>query len=323
MLSLKDFEKKAIVFIFSGEDKIRFANENLVVDDAKENKIKHQIPCIKVFAVYVIGSITLTSVILEKASEYGFSIIFLKMNFRPVAFMGAVTEGNTILRTKQYKSTINPLLSRQIVQLKIQNQLMNLKNIRDKNEKIKNSIQRLKEIINDLYGVNGEDNAMLLGMEGNASKIYFSAYFEDIGWNSRKPRAKIDPINTLMDIGYTFLFNFVEAQLKLYGFDLYYGFYHRTFYQRKSLVCDMVEPFRFIVDKTIRNGFHLHEFELDDFESKNKQYYIQIQKNKKYTKKFFEALLENKIEIFNFIREYYRFIMQNKPMTDFPVIKWE
>ena len=55
-----------------------------------------------------------------------------------------------------------------------------------------------------------------------------------------------------MDIGYTYLFNFIDALLRLYGFDTYLGFYHKEFYQRKSLVCDVVEPFRCIIDKNTK-----------------------------------------------------------------------
>lgn len=40
---------------------------------------------------------------------------------------------------------------------------------------------------------------------------------------------KCDPLNTLMDIGYTYLFNFADAHLRLYGFDTYMGVYHQVF----------------------------------------------------------------------------------------------
>jgi len=156
-------------------------------------------------------------------------------------------------------------------------------------------------------------------MEGNASKIYFKAYFEDIGWNSRKPRAKIDELNSLLDIGYTFLFNFIESNLKIYGFDVYNGFYHRFFYQRKSLVCDLVEPFRCLVDKAVRDAFHLKKFNKEDFIQKNHQYILRINKNKKYTEVLFKDILENRDEIFLFIRDYYRFIMKEKSLEQFPV----
>jgi CRISPR-associated protein Cas1 len=52
--------------------------------------------------------------------------------------------------------------------------------------------------------------------------MFFTNYFKEIGWNRRSPRAKNDVKNLLMDIGYTYLFHYIEALLRLYGFDNYY-----------------------------------------------------------------------------------------------------
>ena len=57
-----------------------------------------------------------------------------------------------------------------------------------------------------------------------------------------------------LDIGYTMLFNIVDAMLQIYGFDTYYGVFHRCFYMRKSLVCDIMEPMRPIIDYEIRKA---------------------------------------------------------------------
>ena len=54
------------------------------------------------------------------------------------------------------------------------------------------------------------DNNELLGIEGNFSSIYFKKHFESIGWNNRAPQAREDIPNLLLDIGYTYLFNYVD-----------------------------------------------------------------------------------------------------------------
>ncbi|MDH5719928.1 MAG: type V CRISPR-associated endonuclease Cas1 [Spirochaetia bacterium] len=319
MLSLKDFQHKSIVFIFSKEDKIRFSNENLVFEEKDTGKIKNQMPCIKIFAVIVIGSITITSHLLEKSSKYGFSLIFLKDNFKPYSYMGAYSEGNTLLKEKQYLQNDNFNLSLYFVRLKISNQVNNLKYLRNKNSEISHAIERISDI---LYGLGSDENGVnskLLGKEGNASKIYFKAYFSEHGWQSRKPRTKIDPINTLMDIGYTFLFNFIEANLRLYGFDVYKGFYHRLFYQRKSLVCDFVEPFRCIIDKNIRKGFNLKKYKDEDFKLLKNIYVLRKNKSRHYTDSLFHDLLDHKEEIFIFIQKFYRCFFQDKDIREYPI----
>ncbi len=42
--------------------------------------------------------------------------------------------------------------------------------------------------------------------------------------------------------------------LYIYGFDVFCGVLHRQFYMRKSLVCDVIEPFRPIIDLQIRKA---------------------------------------------------------------------
>ena len=116
----------------------------------------------------------------------------------------------------------------------------------------------------------------LLGIEGLAAKIYFQALFEDFNWQARRPRAKQDAINCLMDIGYSLLFCFIEGLLLVYGFDVYLGVYHRHFFffQRKSLVCDLVEPFRPIIDYTIYKAFKLNQIKEKDFSIIQNQYFL-------------------------------------------------
>ena len=135
------------------------------------------------------------------------------------------------------------------------------------------------------------------------------------------PRTKVDEINILLDIGYTFLFNFIVALLLLYGFDTYKGVYHTLFFQRKSLSCDIMEPFRSIIDRQISKSFNLKQIDFADFKkTKDGSYFLSYDKQNKYLRFFSEAIMEQKEEIFVFVREYYYFIMKDGGV-DFPVFK--
>lgn len=318
MLHLNDYKHKRIVFIHSGQDHLRFGNENLILEEGKGGKIKNQMPCSKIFAVFVIGPVTITSHLLEKADRFGFSIILLKYSFRPYAFLGSQTEGNTLLKIKQYNLKSPYPLCAWLVRNKIHNQAEALRKIRKKSDKMKRAITRLEEIKTEIDPETEMDNAALLGREGNASKAYFGAFFEDLNWQARRPRVKQDPLNSLLDIGYTYMFNFVEAHLRLFGFDLYKGFYHRLFYQRKSLVCDLVEPFRPIVDSVIRKGFNLKQFRNRDFIKINEQYHLRKNKNRHYTMVLFNEISQYREDIFIYVREYYRAFIRGKAVSEFP-----
>ena len=88
------------------------------------------------------------------------------------------------------------------------------------------------------------------------AKTYFSAYYQNQNWKGRHPRMKSDVLNVTLDIGYSILFNFMESFIRMFGFDLYVGVYHRLWFKRKSLVCDLMEPFRCIIDHATLLAFN-------------------------------------------------------------------
>jgi CRISPR-associated protein Cas1 len=90
------------------------------------------------------------------------------------------------------------------------------------------------------------NNDELLGLEGNASKIFFETYFKNMGFIGRKPRCKIDIYNLLFDIGYTYLFNFIEA-LELFGFDILISIHN--YLSKKSLFVIFIGPSDVILTK--------------------------------------------------------------------------
>lgn len=131
-----------------------------------------------------------------------------------------------MLRKRQYEYTQNDI-GRKIEQNKIANQMDTLKNIRKKTEEIKEGIEFLQDMIDKL---NEPLNYLeVMGIEGNAARVYFTRVFNNVKWNGRKPRIKNDYINVTLDIGYTMLFNIVDAILQIYGFDTYYGVFHKCF----------------------------------------------------------------------------------------------
>ena len=157
-----------------------------------------------------------------------------------------------------------------------------------------------------------------MGLEGYVAKAFFSAYYQDLEWESRRPRAKCDVINSTLDIGYTILFNYIECFIRMFGFDVYMGIYHRLWFKRKSLVCDLVEPFRCIIDRTVRTAYNRKQFSKKDFSIHKGEYRLKIEKNPDYHKVFFDALIPYKMEIFKFIRSYYRCFMQEKNIHEYP-----
>lgn len=311
MLSLPDFEEKQIIFIESFDTKnINFQNENLIIKE--EWEIKNKVSMYKIFAIFLIWETTITSVLIRKFQEFGITLVLMKKNFLPYLVIWNETEWNFVLRKKQYeKSEENMLeIAKNIIKIKTKNQLELLKLTREKDFSIKWDISKIKWIIEKID--NSENYEILLGYEWNVSKLFFKNYFAKIGWYRRAPRTKCDIKNLLLDIGYTYLFHFIEALLRLYWFDNYYGVYHRTWYQRKSLALDLMEPFRCIIDKTLLKSYNLWQINEKDFKFQNGAYILPWENSRKYNQIFFKEIMNYKIEIFKFIKEYYKYFMKGR-----------
>ena len=321
MLTLPDFKEKQVIFIHGKlNQKLQFSNDNLIIRDTETNLVENKVPCYKIFALFLIGDTTLTSVLLRKAANYGFVTVLMGRNFRVYSVMGAQTEGNYLLREKQYTHIEGMEISKLIIQNKISNQLKLLKAVRSKSEKIKSAIEKLDCNLKIVTEKEKEiqDSQTLMGVEGYCSKEFFQSYFEKFGWKSRLPRTRHDIINLLLDVGYTYLFSFIESHLRLYGFDLYKGVFHRPFYDRKSLVCDIIEPFRCIIDASLRKALALKQVDPNDFILIRKQYEMKYKKSEKYTKLIAESIIERKEEIFLYVQNYYRAFMQGKELNLYP-----
>ena len=321
MMSTRDFEHKQIAFVFTTDgEKISFKNDNLIVTD-KDGEIKHQSTCYRLFALFICGDFCLTSGVLERSKKFGFTIVFMSPNLRITSIMPSKAEGNVLLRKKQYSYDKTEIASH-VIANKIHNQTFLLKKKRKKTEEEKEVIAKLEQYEKDVLQPNLSVQE-IMGIEGISAKLYFKTLFAEYNWQGRLPRVKNDITNTLMDIGYTILFNIVNALLEMYGFDVYVGILHTQFFHRKSLVCDLEEPFRPIVDAAILKALNLGQINEKDFWKNQNQYILPWKNSKKYVGIILEALLEYKNEIFIYLQSYYRAFMRDKPIEEFPVFEME
>jgi len=319
MLSIPDFKEKQILFIQperNAENRIKLINDNIAF--LKDDKIINQLSCHKIFAIFIIGDISITSVLVRNCLKCGISIFLLKNNFETYAVIGSEAEGNYLLRIKQYNLSDEFNLAKHIVKNKFLNQMILLKSGKKINGK---DFEKMNAELNEKID-SARDDKELLGIEGSSTKNFFQTYFAEIDWYKRMPRTKVDHYNVLMDMGYTFIFNYTDSLLRLYGFDTYKGFYHKLFFQRKSLTCDLVEPFRCIIDKQLLKSYHLGQIVREDFEYFGGRYLLKYDKSQKYANIFLEAILDRKDDLFLFIKDFYRCVIKEEK-GDYPIFKIE
>lgn len=321
MFTHKDIETRTIFVIncIDHEKNLRVSIGELLLEEQSDDKKKilTKFPFQKILALFVIGHITVTTPLIEKCKKFNVALIVLKPNLRPIFYWSDAAEANYLLRQRQYSfNAENISIARVVVYNKILNQLSTLKKTRRKDVLTIKAIEQCQAALNTLMDIN--DYNSLMGLEGAISKTYFTAYFQNLKWNGRKPRAKSDAMNVTLDIGYTILFNFMECFIRMFGFDLYIGVYHRLWFKRKSLVCDLMEPFRCLIDHSVLLAFNRKQFSTTDFELIKSEYHLKHDKTAEYYHVFYDTLKDRKSDIFKYIQAYYRCFMGDKAIETYP-----
>jgi len=318
MFTHKDVQYRTIFVVNSQEEKIfRVSGGELLLQDRQTQKTLTKFPFQKILALFIVGNATITTPLIEQCAKFGISLVAMKTNLRPVFFFSLTAEANFLLRKKQYEYPKENLqIPKILVENKILNQIALLDKTRVKSATVQDAKEQCKELLITLSDADSYDAVM--GIEGRAATCYFSAYFEPFDWKMRRPRTKIDPVNTTLDIGYTILFNFMETFIRLFGFDPYRGVYHQLWFKRKSLVCDLVEPFRCLIDHQIRKAFNTKQCKSEDFLLRKNEYVLKHEKSADYVKLFYDVLVERKSDIFSYMQRYYRAFMRQKESSQYP-----
>lgn len=326
MFTHKDIDVRSIFVINCIEHNrgVRVFNGELMLEEKIKGRDKTltKIPFQKLLALFVIGNITITTPVIEKCKKFGVALVVMKPNLRPVVFFSDSAEANYLVRKKQYEFSENDIsIGKVLVANKIANQQTLLLKTRKKDERTVDAIEFCQAALDTITDIT--DYNKLMGLEGAVSKCYFATYFQGQKWKGRCPRMKMDPLNVTLDIGYTILFNFIESFVRLFGFDIYIGVYHRLWFKRKSLICDLVEPFRCIVDHTTLLAFNRKQFSQDDFGIKKNEYYLKPEKCSSYYNLFFQSLITYKTEIFKYMQKYYRCFMGKRSESTYPVFTFK
>lgn len=321
MFTLKDISMRTIFVINCLEHNrsIRVSSGELMLEqlDGEKKKTLTKFPFQKLLALFIVGHITVTTPLIEKCKRYGVALVVMKPNLRPVFFWSDSAEANYLLRKRQYCYEQNDLtIAKVLVYNKMENQMLALQKTRRKDSVTKDAVNLCNAACNTLADIT--DYNQLMGLEGTVAKAFFAAYFQDLNWHGRHPRMKSDIINVVLDIGYTILFNFMESFLRMFGFDLYVGVYHRLWFKRKSLVCDLIEPFRCIIDHTVLLGFNRKQFSEKDFTLVKQEYRLKYDRCSDYYKVFYDALIHRKADFFKFVQQYYRCFMGRKSVQQYP-----
>ena len=238
-------------------------------------KMVERIPAGDLKRLMLVGYVSLTGSVLDFLISNRIETVFVTPTGRFRARLGLDEHRHVALRSAQYlRLNEKPYAldtARRLVQGKIRNmyRFLRFRSVQYKNEALKITALKLRSMAAHTDSV--KEMEILRGLEGAASRIYFSAFpglirnpdFSFQGRNKRPPR---DPVNALLSFVYTLLTNEVQSAISICGLDPYLGSLHEISYGRPSLACDLVEEYRvFLGDRLVlglinKKLIHPHDF---------------------------------------------------------------
>lgn len=127
----------------------------------------------------------------------------------------------------------------------------------------------VKRFLNKLERENSVQS--MLGIEGQVAKQYLgifkSLFSDEWEFTNRNRQPPQDPINVLLSLGYSILFNNIHTLMKLHKINPTLGYLHHGADEQPSLVLDLMEEFRApIVDATVYKLVNRRSITANDFE---------------------------------------------------------
>ena len=282
--------------VIANQAKISYKNRFLVVKKDIEEKYIHlsEIDTIIVDSI----SVSISSYLLKELTDNKINIIFCDEKHNPYGqiqpFYSRHNSSKKIIEQTKWTLKNKDNLWTLIVKNKIINQAFLLKKIKSKQANLVFSYV-------DEVGVGDKSNR-----EGHASKVYFNALF-----GKKFSRGNNDIINAKLNYGYAILLSTISKEITNNGYLTQLGIHHKNEFNPFNLACDLMEPFRVIIDAFV---YYNQEKELD---SNLKLDIINIFNNiytfnsKKYTlKDVIELYVKNTFKVLSEDKEYKDFIYE-------------
>ncbi len=222
--------------VITKQAKISYKNRFLVVkQDINENYIHlSEIDTIIVDSI----SISISAYLLKELAENKINIIFCDEKHNPFGelqpFYSRHNSSKKILTQTKWTTKDKDKIWSLIVKNKINNQANLLNKVKSKQASLVKSY--IKEV-----GVGDKTNR-----EGHAAKVYFNALF-----GKTFTRGDGSNIDIALNYGYAVLLSTISKEIVNNGYLTQLGIHHKNEFNPYNLSCDLMEPFRIIIDSFV------------------------------------------------------------------------
>lgn len=243
----------------------------------KQGSIVAKIRLMELSHVCLFGSVQISTQAVQQLMQREIPVLYFSYGGWFNGLCAGMPHKNIELRRQQYRASENEtaiLIAKTLVRDKIQNSRTLLR--RNSTNDVELALNELKHMEDRVQTVNSLET--LLGVEGNAGRIYFQHFSNMIkpkegqpdqpqfDFQSRNRRPPRDPVNALLSLAYSLLAKDLTLTLLTVGFDPYLGFYHQPRYGRPALALDLMEPFRpIIADSTVLTSINTGVVSISDF----------------------------------------------------------
>lgn len=240
-------------------------------------------------------AVSISSYLLKELSDNKINIIFCDDKHNPfgelISFYSSHNSSKKILGQIKWNTKAKNELWMKIVKNKIINQGLLLNKIKADGYNL--LLQYVEEVLPD-------DKT---NREAHAAKVYFNCLF-----GKKFVRNADDNINAALNYGYAILLSTINKEVINLGYLTQLGIHHKNEFNEFNLSCDLMEPFRIIIDNFVYYNV------LREFDSKYKIDIVNIF-NEKYKYNGKSYILKDIIKMY--VKNTLDVLEENKEYKDF------
>jgi CRISP-associated protein Cas1 len=240
-----------------------------------DKKIILDVPLIKVDGLVVMGRSSISPAAIAELIDKKIPLTFLTNNGKYIARLEPEMSKNIFVRNAQWKAAGESAQAVHVTQGFVRGKLKNYRQTLQQSQRryseldLSAGIAQLTNAIASLEKVDSINS--IRGLEGAGSAAYFGCFnqlirVESFSFTTRNRRPPVDPVNSLLSLGYSLLRHDIQGALNIVGFDPYLGYLHTERYGRPSLALDLMEEFRpLIVDAVVLTAINRRMLTPKDF----------------------------------------------------------
>ncbi len=250
------------VVVIENQAKLDYKMGYMVVRGLERKKV-----LLEEIAVLLIENpaVSITGILIEALTEKKVKVIFCDSKRNPTAELmphhGSHDSASKIRTQIAWKKEIKDMIWRELVMEKIRKQAEFLEELKKEDQ---------AKLLSDYIGE--VELADASNREGHAAKVYFNALF-----GMDFTRSADLPTNAALNYGYSMILSAFNREVSANGYLTQLGLFHDNMFNHYNLACDLMEPFRILVDRMV--------------------YAMKPEKFEKEEKHFMWTLLDQKISI--------------------------